>query len=47
RGMAAITDGLLKAGLDQETVARVMGGNTRDFLLQQLPSSSSTLRAGR
>ena len=40
RGVAAITDGLLKAGLDQETIARVMGGNTRDFLLQQLPSSS-------
>jgi microsomal dipeptidase-like Zn-dependent dipeptidase len=47
RGMAAITDGLLKAGLDQDTIARVMGGNTRDFLLQQLPSSSPTLRAGR
>ena len=40
RGVAAITDGLLKAGLDQETIARVMGGNTRDFLLQQLTSSS-------
>jgi microsomal dipeptidase-like Zn-dependent dipeptidase len=40
RGMAAITDGLLKAGLNQETVARVMGGNTRDFLLLQLPSAS-------
>ena len=40
RGVAAITDGLLKAGLDQGAVARVMGGNMRDFLLQQLPSSS-------
>jgi microsomal dipeptidase-like Zn-dependent dipeptidase len=47
RGVAAITDGLLKAGLDQGAVARVMGGNMRDFLLQQLPSSSPTLRAGR
>jgi microsomal dipeptidase-like Zn-dependent dipeptidase len=47
RGMAAITDGLLTAGMEQETIARVMGGNTRDFLLQQLPSSSPTLRAGR
>jgi membrane dipeptidase len=47
RGVAAITDGLLKAGLDQGTIARVMGGNLRDFLLQQLPSSSPTLRAGR
>ena len=40
RGVAAITDGLLRAGLDQGAVARVMGGNMRDFLLQQLPSSS-------
>ncbi len=32
RGLAAITDGLLTAGMDQETIARVMGGNTRDFL---------------
>ena len=47
RGMAAITDGLLKAGMDQDTIARVMGGNIRDFLLQQLPSSSPTLRASR
>jgi len=47
RGMAAITDGLLKAGMDQDTTARVMGGNIRDFLLQQLPSSSPTLRASR
>ena len=47
RGMAAITDGLLKAGMDQDTIARVMGGNTRDFLLQQLPSSPAVLRAGR
>ncbi|WP_373062950.1 dipeptidase [Gemmatimonas sp.] len=47
RGMAAITDGLLKAGMEQDTIAAVMGGNTRDFLLQQLPSSSSTPRASR
>ena len=47
RGMAAIIDGLLKAGMDQETIARVMGGNTRDFLLRQLPSSSPPLRARR
>ncbi len=47
RGMAAITDGLLKAGMAPDIIARVMGENTRDFLLQQLPSSSPTLRAGR
>ncbi len=47
RGLAAITDGLLKAGMAQDTIARVMGENTRDFLLQQLPSSSPTLRASR
>ena len=52
RGMAVITDGLLEAGMDQDTIARVMGGNTRDFLLQQLPwslppASRSTGTSGR
>lgn len=41
QGVVAITDGLLKAGMDQETIVRVMGANTRDFLLQQLPSGGS------
>ena len=47
RGVAAITDALLKAGMEQDAIARVMGGNTRDFLLQQLPSAAPILRAGR
>ena len=47
RGVVAITDALLKAGMEQDAIARVMGGNTRDFLLQQLPSAAPILRAGR
>ena len=37
RGVIVITDALLKAGMSGEDVARVMGGNTLDFLLRTLP----------
>jgi microsomal dipeptidase-like Zn-dependent dipeptidase len=37
RGVVVITDALLKSGLSADDVARVMGGNTRDFLLRALP----------
>ncbi|MBL0939071.1 MAG: dipeptidase [Gemmatimonadaceae bacterium] len=39
RGVVALTDALLKSGMPTEDVARVMGGNTRDFLLQWLPGA--------
>jgi membrane dipeptidase len=36
-GLARLTDALLRAGLDEETVARVMGGNVARLLEQALP----------
>jgi len=42
RALALITEGLLQAGFVPDDVRRMMGGNVRDFLLQQLPSSSGT-----
>jgi microsomal dipeptidase-like Zn-dependent dipeptidase len=42
RGVGAITDALLAAGMSQDDVAKVMGENTRRFLLQWLPSASGT-----
>lgn len=40
RGVIAITDALLKAGMRDEDVARVMGGNTLEFLLRTLPAAA-------
>lgn len=40
RGVIVITDALLKAGMSGEAVARVMGGNTLDFLLRTLPPAA-------
>lgn len=37
RGVLAITDALQKSGMSDEDVAKVMGGNVRDFLLRWLP----------
>ncbi len=37
RGVARITQGLLEAGMSAEDVAKVMGRNTMDFLLANLP----------
>lgn len=37
RGVSAITDALLTSGMSADDVAKVMGGNTRAFLLQWLP----------
>ncbi len=35
--LAALTDALLAEGLSEDDIARVMGGNIRDFLLENLP----------
>lgn len=40
RGVIAITDALLKAGMSDEDVSRVMGGNTLEFLLRTLPPAN-------
>ncbi len=40
RGVGAITDALLAAGMSQDDVAKVMGENTRSFLLRWLPSAA-------
>ncbi len=37
RALSLITEGLLKAGFLPDDVARMMGGNVRDFLMRQLP----------
>ncbi|MBY0492107.1 MAG: dipeptidase [Gemmatimonadaceae bacterium] len=42
RGVGAITDALLTAGLTQDDVAKIMGDNTRRFLLQWLPPAAAT-----
>lgn len=39
RGVVALTEALLQSGMPADDVARVMGGNTRDFLLQWLPGA--------
>ncbi len=36
--LAALTDELLKAGLSNEDIAKVMGGNMVRFLLKALPN---------
>jgi microsomal dipeptidase-like Zn-dependent dipeptidase len=41
RGVIVITDALLKAGMREDEVARVMGGNTRDFLWRLLPEAQA------
>ncbi len=41
RGVIVVTDALLKAGMDADDVARVMGRNTLDFLLRTLPPASA------
>ncbi|MCZ8203780.1 dipeptidase [Gemmatimonas sp.] len=41
RGVVVITDALLKAGMREDEVARVMGGNTRDFLWRLLPEAQA------
>lgn len=40
RGVIAVTDALLKAGLTNDEVARVMGVNTFDFLMRTLPPAA-------
>lgn len=40
RGVGAITDALLAAGMSQDEVAAVMGENARRFLLQWLPPAA-------
>lgn len=42
RGVGSITDALLAAGMPQDDVAKVMGENTRSFLLRWLPSAAGT-----
>ena len=36
-GMSAITAALLARGMDERRIAKLMGGNVRDFLLRSLP----------
>lgn len=38
-GMSAITAALLARGMDERRIAKLMGGNVRDFLLRSLPSA--------
>lgn len=38
--LAVLTDELLKAGLSEQTIAKVMGGNLTQFLRANLPSSN-------
>lgn len=42
RGVGAITDALLAAGVPSDDIAKVMGENTRRFLLQWLPPAVPT-----
>ena len=35
--LASLTDALLRAGLDEETIAKVMGGNMMRYLAETLP----------
>lgn len=42
RGVIVITHALLEAGMSADDVARVMGGNTLDFLLRTLPPATPT-----
>ena len=44
RGVIVITDALLASGMPADDVARVMGGNTLDFLLRTLPAASAAPR---
>jgi membrane dipeptidase len=46
RGLGLITEGLLSAGFSPDAIRRVMGGNTLDFLRQQLPSSTAPTATG-
>jgi microsomal dipeptidase-like Zn-dependent dipeptidase len=39
RGVIVVTEALLKAGMSADDVAKVMGGNTRDFLMRTLPAA--------
>ncbi len=41
-GLVGLTDALLEAGLDDDTIARVMGGNARRLLADVLPDASPT-----
>ncbi len=38
-GLVQLTEALLDAGLDEDAVAKVMGGNARDLLAETLPSA--------
>lgn len=42
RGVIVITHALLEAGMSADDIARVMGGNTLDFLLRTLPPAMPT-----
>ena len=41
RGLGLITEGLMGAGFSADDIRRIMGGNTLEFLRQQLPPTSS------
>ncbi len=41
RGLGLITEGLMSAGFSVDDIRRIMGGNTLEFLRQQLPPTSS------
>ena len=41
RGVIVVTDALLKAGMNADDVARVMGRNTLEFLIRTLPPAST------
>lgn len=45
RGVIVITGALLEAGMSDDDVSRIMGGNTLDFLLRTLPPAARA-RAG-
>ncbi len=41
-GLVQLTDALLDAGLDDDAIAKVMGGNARRLLAEMLPADAST-----
>lgn len=42
RGVIVITDALLKAGVSEDDVAKIMGANTFDYLMRTLPPVSTS-----
>ena len=43
RGLALITEGLLKDGFAPDDIRRIMGGNVLEFLSKQLPASGTSV----